>query len=72
MRWLHRLYARAFGYFWLPCSVCGEHFGGHQWKQYATIPTGTSTGRAVCSYRCAARWHQEHQAGVGVNGWKDC
>ena len=30
MRLLHKLYARFFGYFWLPCPVCGQHFGGHE------------------------------------------
>lgn len=29
-RWLHRLYAWAGGYFWLPCPHCGRHFGGHE------------------------------------------
>lgn len=30
MRLAHKLYANLFGYFWLPCPVCGEHFGGHE------------------------------------------
>lgn len=29
-RWLHRAYAVALGYFWLPCPICGECFGGHE------------------------------------------
>ena len=32
----HRLfnknYANSMGYFWLPCPLCGESFGGHEWK----------------------------------------
>jgi hypothetical protein len=28
--WLHRRYAWAAGYFWLPCPVCGREFGGHE------------------------------------------
>jgi phage terminase large subunit GpA-like protein len=24
------LYAKALGYFWMPCPKCGEMFGGHQ------------------------------------------
>lgn len=31
-RWLNRLYAGLFGYFWLPCPLCGEYFGGHEWR----------------------------------------
>lgn len=30
MRRLHRLYAWLFGYFWLPCPICGRMFGGHE------------------------------------------
>ena len=30
MRALHRLYAWLFGYFWLPCPVCGKMYGGHE------------------------------------------
>lgn len=30
-RWLNRLYARYYRYFWLPCPICGEGFGGHEW-----------------------------------------
>ena len=29
-RWLNRLYAYVRGYFWLPCPICGENFGGHE------------------------------------------
>lgn len=31
-RSMHRWYAKAFGYFWLPCSLCGRYTGGHEWK----------------------------------------
>jgi hypothetical protein len=31
-RWLHRAYAWAFGYFWLPCRLCGRYSGGHEWR----------------------------------------
>lgn len=26
------VYAQINGYFWLPCPVCGEEFGGHEWR----------------------------------------
>jgi hypothetical protein len=42
-RWLNRWYARAMGYFWLPCPLCERPFGGHEWRDYdgrqASIPT---------------------------------
>lgn len=31
-RWMHRAYAYVAGYFWLPCPLCGEYFGGHEWR----------------------------------------
>lgn len=31
-RRLHRLWAAMFGYFWLPCPLCGREFGGHEWR----------------------------------------
>lgn len=48
-RWLHRLYARLRGYFWLPCPLCGEMTGGHEWRD--TLPLGGGRGRATCP-RC--------------------
>jgi hypothetical protein len=27
---LNQAYAWLFGYFWLPCPLCGRYFGGHQ------------------------------------------
>jgi hypothetical protein len=53
-RWLHAAYAWAGGYFWTPCPVCGEKFGGHQWlydgPRLATIPAGANPNvrTAVC------------------------
>lgn len=33
-RWIQRWYARLFGYYWQPCPLCGEMFGGHEWRSY--------------------------------------
>lgn len=38
-RWLHCRYARAFGFFWLPCPLCGREFGGHQWRDVNGLPS---------------------------------
>lgn len=41
-RFLKKIYARAMGYFWLPCPVCGEHFGGFEiGNGRVTMPNGT-------------------------------
>ena len=30
-RLFNKIYAKLLGYFWLPCPICGQHFGGHEW-----------------------------------------
>lgn len=55
MRFLHKIYANLFGYFWLPCGVCGKHFGGHE--VVFTVPLVEADGRAysVCSHECGRK-----------------
>lgn len=48
MRTLHRLYAWLFGYFWLPCPVCGRMFGGHEIADRFTAALIDKDGRACC------------------------
>jgi hypothetical protein len=38
-RTLNRLYARLFGYFWLPCPLCGQMSGGHEWRDLGGKPS---------------------------------
>lgn len=47
---LHRLYAWMFGYFWLPCPVCGRMFGGHEIAHRFTAALLGEDGRSciVC------------------------
>jgi hypothetical protein len=51
-RFLHRWYAKANGYFWLPCDLCGRPFGGHEWAATpggpAYLITGPGSGTGVC------------------------
>ena len=35
-RYFHRMYAKIFGYFWVPCPICGEPFGGHEIRDIKT------------------------------------
>jgi hypothetical protein len=44
-RALHRWYANVFGYFWSPCPLCGEMFGGHEWKESGGKPASIPFGR---------------------------
>jgi hypothetical protein len=39
-RFFNWVYATIFGYFWLPCPVCGKNFGGHEWKDDNSVYTG--------------------------------
>lgn len=56
------------GYFWLPCPVCGENFGGHEWRDYAGLPSsvpnpdsrGLSTG--ICPDCTAAGYGYDSEA----------
>jgi hypothetical protein len=47
MRLFHYLYAKINGYFWQPCPICGENFGGHQFTKYS-YPTAPFEGKACC------------------------
>lgn len=44
-RWLHRRYAHRHGYFWLPCLLCGRHFGGHEWRNRRGRPAQIPSDR---------------------------
>lgn len=61
-RWQHHLWARLNGYFWLPCPVCGEMFGGHEVLDRQTGALIREDGQAFavctdpqCSYEAGAR-----------------
>jgi len=47
-RWLNRWYALLLGYFWLPCPICDEPFGGQEWVDGHTLQTSEGGGECVC------------------------
>jgi hypothetical protein len=56
-RWAHEWYARAAGYFWLPCPLCGDFFGGHEWHMIDGLsadipdpkyPAGSGRNVGIC------------------------
>lgn len=49
-RWLQELKAEAGGFFWVPCPMCGEAFGGHEWA--GELMDTRESGRGVCA-NCA-------------------
>ncbi|SLG32831.1 Uncharacterised protein [Mycobacteroides abscessus subsp. abscessus] len=53
-RHVHRRYAQEHGYFWLPCPLCGRHFGGHEITD--SVPTGEAgTSQGICPMCSAER-----------------
>lgn len=47
-RFLHKLYANFFGYFWLPCPICHKPFGGHEMAEGAYLMDTEARGWGVC------------------------
>jgi hypothetical protein len=45
-RFYNKWYAHLHGKFWLPCPICGEFFGGHEWA--TDLYTSWSDGIGVC------------------------
>ena len=67
-RSLNRIYAVANGYFWLPCPLCGEYYGGHE---VGSIAVGVATGEPgirhlVCN-TCANQIMSRHQPGSVID-----
>lgn len=69
-RFMNMVYAKVFGYFWIPCPVCGKYFGGHEIymgpgllveQKESTDPlTGKQfvtfmRSKSVCSAECALK-----------------
>ena len=51
-RFLNKIYANIAGYFWLPCPICGEYFGGHEWKDDCELMINSHSGKGVCQECC--------------------
>jgi len=57
---VHEFYARTHRYFWLPCPLCGEEFGGHEWQDIDGKPSAIfrepeapNKGTGICP-KCTA------------------
>jgi predicted RNA-binding Zn-ribbon protein involved in translation (DUF1610 family) len=46
-RFIQRVKAFAGSYFWLPCPICGEYYGGHEWNGGSLMETEYQ-GKMVC------------------------
>ncbi len=61
-RILNRAYAFINGYFWLPCPICGEMFGGHEVNGGGLMTDwdrGWTRGKCVC-VKCVSIAHERN------------
>ena len=65
-RWLHAVYAHVAGYFWLPCPICGDNFGGHEIhyaREHESLMTSLGGGMCVClKPECQAEARRRNEA----------
>lgn len=47
-RWMHHAWAWFGGYFWLPCKICGQPFGGHEHKRCVVLYESQGRGWLTC------------------------
>ena len=73
-------YAKLHGYFWLPCPLCGNMFGGHEWGSgsNSSIKISWNRSKGVCpNCHDAAReynekWEEENKKCECKNGKITC
>ncbi len=63
-RSIHHLYANLAGYFWLPCPLCKEMFGGHECNG-ANLMKSWGHGVAVCP-ACEQKADELNETNFGV------
>ena len=63
----HKLRAKLFGYFWLPCPICGEMFGGHE--SHGSLYLARGRGKATC-WGCRAEAERLTQENVAAE-WRE-
>lgn len=51
LREVHKVWAKANGFFWLPCDLCGREYGGHEIGDTIPDPTrGPGAGMCICPF----------------------
>ena len=61
-RWINKLYAKLFGFFWLECDKCGTEYGGHE-------AYDGENNRCVCP-ECSVKKHNEGTGIMPINVYK--
>lgn len=46
--WQRRRYALAYGFFWFPCPICKEYFGGHEAVSDPVLKETKDRGWLIC------------------------
>jgi len=54
-------------YFWLPCPLCGQMFGGHEWLKGNTLMQSLNTGTGVCP-DCGEKAKKLNLKNFGLSG----
>ena len=54
------------GYFWLPCPLCGQFFGGHEWRDIDDKPSHIPSDRpgiyqGICPDCTLSGYGQQHR-----------
>lgn len=66
IRLYHKKYADLFGYFWLPCPICGEMMGGHEWKEGSIQVLQDEHAGKCCCTSCVKKYGiDENQRIIG-------
>jgi hypothetical protein len=58
-RWLQKLYANLFGYFWKACLICGEMFGGHE--EFGHLQIDKYSGFVTCINCAKEAWERSRK-----------
>jgi len=56
------------GYFWIPCPICGEMFGGHEARHTSSLWVKPYHGKAVCA-KCSAEAVRRNTENYGWTEW---
>lgn len=64
-RWRAKATAQLFGWFWLPCPSCGEHFAGFETATDSIVVTDTGMFCTCPRPACLKRGQEEHRKVMG-------
>ena len=64
-RWTHKFYAFFMGYFWLPCPICRQAFGGHEIYAGPGLMDTPGSGKCVCR-NCGPEAARRNELNYGI------